>query len=304
MSLALFAHLAPPWLMNFASSSISEARVKPIPVLYLHTYVSILTIWLTITDMIVLVWKVHAVTYNYIVYNINTHTSITYTALGVHYIKLCALLSTNSYLNAPEFGSCSKEECTWIYGKYSKLEYSAEGGLVFLVEKLGTARQLVICPIWLLESETSLLRNSGCVSALLYWLIRRAEAVSCSQTAFIWKAVVWKWSFRLHETAHLVLGTLQLPAKKTILLFIQGKDGAAYMHKKKGNLHYHLVYITRPFWFLFWALSKAYTSNIAVVTCTVTMFCRHKVFEAPGFDMFAIQWDSVNSNNERCYCAL
>ena len=171
-------------------------------------------------------------------------------------LKLCALLSTNSYLNAPEFGSCSKEECTWIYGKYSKLEYSAEGGLVFLVEKLGTARQLAICPIWLLERETSLLRNSGCVSALLYWLIRRAETVSCSQTAFIWKAVVWKWSFRLHGTAHLVLGTLQLPAKKTILLFIQGKDGAAYMHKKEGNLHYHLVYITRPFWFPFWVLSK------------------------------------------------
>ena len=85
------------------------------------------------------------------------------------------------------------------------------------------------------------------VLALLFLLILRRQVVSCSQTAFIQKALVWKWSVWLQETACfvcLLLGTLQLPANKTILVFIQGEDGAVSMHNNEGILCCYLAFIT------------------------------------------------------------
>ena len=82
----------------------------------------------------------------------------------------------------------------------------------------------------------------------------------------------------------LILVTLQLPANETILVFIQDEDGTVSAHNNEGNLRCRLAFVTSLYRFLFSAPSKIYTSDIAVVTCIVTLFSQHKVFKAPGFD--------------------
>ena len=146
------------------------------------------------------------------------------------------------------------------------------------------------------------------ILALLCWLVLHGEGVWHRQTVFIQKALVWKRSVWLHKSARLVCWILGCTATtivtKTILVFIQDEDGVVSAHNNEGNLRCSLAFVTSLYRFLFWAPSKAYTSNIAVVTCVITLFCWHEVFKATGFNTFAFQSHSVNSGNERCFCAL
>ena len=112
--------------------------------------------------------------------------------------------------------------------------------------------------------------------ALLCWLVLCREAVSHSQTAFIYTALasVEVVCLATRDSGSCLLGSAALPVNKTILNFIQNENGTVSMHKKEGNLCCHLAFITSLYRFLFELLARyAWVILLWRLVYIVTLLC-------------------------------